>query len=260
MNWGDLLLSASLSFVVYAAIFVPLERVLAIHQYRWFRRGLRTDLLFLFANFLVWTPLVGLALVSLYAAVQLLPLAWLQDPVATMPYWLQAVIALLISDCAIYWFHRASHGLPLLWRFHRVHHSAESVDWVAAYREHPVDNLLTRCVENLPLFLLGLPLPMLAGFIAFRGLWALFIHSNVALCPGVLRYVLGSPRLHHWHHECEQGAHSNFANLNPLMDLIFGTYYDPGSYPERYGISGERRRSYWYWLLEPLGLVPRRNR
>lgn len=245
-------LMALVSFLIFGLIFTPLERQLAIHALPWQRAELGRDLLFLFGNFLLWTPLVTLLLLTLLGAVRALPLDGIQVPFATLPWWVQIPLALLLSDLATYWFHRASHRLPWLWRFHRTHHSAPHLDWIAAYREHPVDNLLTRAVENLPLMLLGLPLGWIAGIAAFRGLWALFIHSNINVDPGPLRYLLGSPRLHHWHHEVTVGGTCNFANLDPLMDVLFGTYRDPGRNPETYGDPEQPARSYVGHLLAPL--------
>ena len=128
---------------------------------------------------------------------------------------------------------------------------ADAGAFVNSRREHPFDNLYTRLVENLPLMLLGIPLHLLAGFAVFRGLWSLFIHSNTTLDPGPLRRLLGSPRLHHWHHAID-GGRVNFANLSPLMDLLFGTYCDPGRMPERYGITEPAPRRYLAQLAAPL--------
>ena len=122
---------------------------------------------------------------------------------------------------------------------------------MAAYREHPLDNIYTRFVENLPALLLGFPLETIAGFVYFRGLWGLFIHSNVNITLGPLAYLIGSPRLHHWHHDIDRNSNCNFANLSPLMDLLFGTYYDPGEEPERYGITEEVNRGYLAQMIEP---------
>jgi hypothetical protein len=72
---------------------------------------------------------------------------------------------------------------------------------------------LTQLAMNLPALVLSLELSGLAWLIVFRGVWATFIHSNVRLpiCP--LRYLIGAPELHHWHHaraeraelECDGG-------------------------------------------------------
>ena len=54
---------------------------------------------------------------------------------------------------------------------------------------------------NLPIFLLGFPIETLAALIAFRGIWAIYIRSHVRLPIGPLRWFVGAPELHHWHHD-----------------------------------------------------------
>lgn len=248
----DALANALVSFLILFAVFLPLERLFPAQRQRVFRAGWGTDLLFFLGQYVLWTAPVVAALVFVSEHVDALPLASLREAVRSQPFWLQCAGVVLFSDLAIYWAHRASHAVPFLWRFHRVHHTAERLDWLAAHREHPFDNLYTRLVENLPLLVLGFPIHVLAGFAMFRGLWAIYIHSNVSLGPGPLRYVLGAPRLHHWHHEVERGGRVNFANLSPLMDLAFGTYHDPGAMPERYGLGERVPRGYWAQLIGPL--------
>ncbi len=251
--WSDPL-AVLLGVAVYGLIFTPLEWLVPRRPSPLLRPGLATDAAFLVGSFLLWTPLVGAALIALHGAIAALPLAGLREPFAALPAAAQVLLAILVSDCATYWFHRASHRLPLLWRFHRVHHSAERLDWVAAYREHPVDNLLTRAVENLPLMLLGLPLAWIAGLAAFRGLWALYIHSNIGWTPPRwLGGLLGSPRLHWWHHHPVAGQHANFANLDPLMDRLFGTYRHPDADPPELGDPAQPRRGYGAHLLAAFG-------
>ena len=155
--------------------------------------------------------------------------------VADQPWWLQAVEVILLSDFFVYWGHRLQHRIPFLWRFHSIHHSAEHLDWLAAHREHPLDTVYTMGLINLPAFLLGFPLETLAGLIAFRGIWAIYIHSNVRLPIGPLRWFVGAPELHHWHHDRASDA-GNYANISPLMDLAFGTYRCPDHEPEAFGI------------------------
>ena len=242
-----------LTFGVLMVVFLPLERLFPAHRQRVIRREWGTDVLFFLGQFLVWTtPVVAVLTFVYFNAKSVLPLEGLQEAVRSLPYWGQFLLAIGLCDMAIYWGHRLSHTNKFLWRFHRVHHTSERLDWVAAYREHPFDNLYTRLIENLPLILLGFPLYTIAGFMVFRGIWAVYIHSNVALDPGPLRYILGSPRLHHRHHDYEGGGRVNFANVSPLMDLLFGTYDDPGKMPERYGISDDVSHNYVRQLVDPL--------
>lgn len=126
--------------------------------------------------------------------------------VASQPFALHVLEVILLSDFCVYWGHRLQHRWSFLWRFHSVHHSAEHLDWLAAHREHPLDTVYTLTLINLPAFVLGFPLESLAGFIAFRGVWAIYIHSNVRLPLGPLRSILGAPELHHWHHARDRDA------------------------------------------------------
>ena len=177
--------------------------------------------------------------------------------VAAQPWWAQAVEVVLLSDLFIYWGHRLQHRVGFLWRFHAIHHSAEHLDWLAAHREHPLDSIYTIGLINLPAFVLGFPLQTIVGFIAFRGIWAIYIHSNVRLPLGPLRSLIGSPELHHWHHDRDRDA-GNYANLSPLMDLLFGTYRCPTHEPESFGLHEPMPRGYLAQMLWPL--LPRTRR
>lgn len=247
-----LLLNGILFFGILTLIFAPLEVLFRKQPQGLWRRESFTDLLFFFGQALLWTAPVTAALAWFITASDRLPLAGIRDAVAGWPLWLQIVAGLAVSDLCIYWGHRLSHRNAFLWRFHRVHHTSQALDYVAAYREHPFDNLYTRTIENAPLIVLGIPLQVVAGFIVFRGLWAVYIHSNVALEPGPLRVLLGSPRLHHWHHEKRSHARVNFANLSPLMDVLFGTYHDPGHHPQEYGIAARVSHGYVAQMVGPL--------
>ena len=223
-------------------IFSPLERLFSIHHQPLLRPQLWVDFAFLWGQFLLWGGGTVAALLWLQGALH--EFAWIEQLHAytqKLPLSVLLPGGILLSDLCIYWGHRLSHQVPILWSIHRIHHTAQTLDWVAAYREHPIDHLYTRLIENLPLLILGVPLDMLAGFFVFRGLWALWIHSNSHLPIGPLKYLFGSPHLHHWHHDDVKGGHCNYANLCPLMDLIFGTYYAPKGYPAHYGSSEETR-------------------
>jgi sterol desaturase/sphingolipid hydroxylase (fatty acid hydroxylase superfamily) len=252
MHFYNQLTSTALSFVFLLIVFLPMEKVFPAKKgQKFFRKNWMVDLCFFLGQYLIWG---GLVLVTLHYFSD-----WLQNilpgsfrkMVAGQPWWLQAAEVIVLSDFLIYWAHRLQHNNPFLWRFHKVHHSAEHLDWLAAHREHPLDSLYTIGIINLPAFILGFPLEMLAGFIAFRGIWAIYIHSNVRLPLRFLRVIIGSPELHHWHHDRDRHA-GNYANISPLMDIIFGTYTCPGHEPERFGIHEPVPKTYIGQLLEPL--------
>ncbi len=256
MNFSALLLSAGLSFVLLALVFRPLEMVFpAKPGERFLRPAWLLDLCFFLGQYLLWNSLVLWALSHFGDWIDRVMPHGFRETVAAQPLWLQAIEVVLLSDLLIYWGHRLQHRVGFLWRFHAVHHSTEHLDWLAAHREHPLDSIYTIGLINLPAFVLGFPLETLAGFITFRGVWAVYIHSNVRLPLGPLRLVLGSPEIHHWHHDRDREA-GNYANLSPLMDIIFGTYHCPDHEPERYGIDEPSPRTWLGHMVMPL--LPKR--
>jgi sterol desaturase/sphingolipid hydroxylase (fatty acid hydroxylase superfamily) len=87
--------------------------------------------------------------------------------------------------------------------------------------------------------------------VAFRGIWAIYIHSNVRIPLGPLKLLIGSPELHHWHHDKERDR-GNYANISPLMDVIFGTYVCPPKEPDAFGIKEDFPKSYIGQLVYPM--------
>ncbi len=251
--------AALASFGVLALVMWPLERLFPARSKAspWHRRARSVDTLFFFGQYFVWTGLAASALALVHPWLgTLLPASW-RGAFGSQPAALQIVEGVVLADLCVYGFHRACHHFDLLWRFHAVHHSAPEVDWLAAHREHPLDGLFTQLVVNLPLLLLGVPLSWLAGLIAFRGLWAIFVHSNVNLPLGPLLYVFGAPQLHRWHHSRDGMARHNFANLAPYVDLLFGTFHRPPAGDERWdvGLSEPYPTSYVGQLLRPFVIL-----
>lgn len=241
------------SLTLFFVIFFLLEKLFTRHKQDTFRKEWFTDLLFFLGQYLVWITLSIFVLLWLREFFSTLPFTLaIAKSVQAQPYWIQVLEVIFLCDLSVYWAHRLAHRIDFLWRFHRVHHTTKKLDWIAAYREHPLDNVYTRVVENLPAFILGFPLETLAGFMVFRGLWSLYIHSNTDISIGYLKYLIGSPILHHWHHEVEMNSRCNFTNLSPLMDILFGTFYDPkDKKPKNYGIPEKISHNYFLLILSP---------
>jgi sterol desaturase/sphingolipid hydroxylase (fatty acid hydroxylase superfamily) len=248
--------TASLSFFFLVLVFRPLEVVFpAKPGQRFFRPAWFTDLCFFLGQYLLWGGIVLWALVQVSYWIDGIVPARFREAVASQPWWLQAIEVVLLSDFLIYWGHRLQHRVGFLWRFHAVHHSAEHLDWLAAHREHPLDTIYTMGLINLPAMVLGFPLETIAGLIVFRGLWAIYIHSNVRLPIGPVRMLIGAPELHHWHHDRDRDA-GNYANISPLMDILFGTYRCPDHEPEHFGLKEPTPTTYLSHIVEPL--LPRK--
>jgi sterol desaturase/sphingolipid hydroxylase (fatty acid hydroxylase superfamily) len=251
-NVGLTLLSVAASFFFLMLVFWPMELAFpAKRGQRFFRPDWWTDLCFFLGQYLLWSGLVlwGLSYVNGWIT-EVMP-GGFRAAVASQPWWLQAIEVIVLSDVLIYWAHRLQHSNAFLWRFHSVHHTAEHLDWLAAHREHPLDSIYTVGLINLPAVLLGFSLESIALLVVFRGIWAIYIHSNVRLPIGPLRVLIGAPELHHWHHAKDRRA-GNYANISPLMDVLFGTYTCPDHEPEAFGIEEPSPSSYLGHLLMPL--------
>lgn len=245
-----MVLATGASLFFLALMFAPLEKLFPAKTQRFFRPEWWTDLAFFLGQYFLWGGLVVGLLVLFRDWLGGTVPAGFRTAVASQPWWLQAIEVIVLSDLLIYWGHRIQHRVEFLWRFHSIHHSAEHLDWLAAHREHPVDTVYTMGLINLPAFIMGFPLEILAGLLAFRGVWAIYIHSNVRLPIGPIRALIGAPELHHWHHSRERDA-GNYANISPLMDLAFGTYRCPDHEPESLGIREPISRSYLGQLIHP---------
>lgn len=245
------LLVTAASFGFLLAVFRPLEWAFPANgKQRFFRPEWWTDLCFFLGQYLFW----GGAVLGVLTHYRQWLLSFIssdfQTLVGSQPWWLQAIEVLFLSDFLIYWGHRLQHTLPVLWRFHAVHHSAEHLDWLAAHREHPLDTVYTMTLINTPAIVLGFPLDTLAALMAFRGIWAIYIHSNVRLPIGPIRVLIGAPELHHWHHDRDRLA-GNYANVSPLMDVLFGTYVCPDNEPQAFGVKEHIPRTYLGQIFHP---------
>jgi len=240
------------SFIFLILVFLPMEKVFpAKAKQPFFRPHWALDALFFLGQYILWSGLVLWTLNHFNGFLSQIVPAEIRSFVRSYPMWLQAIVVIVLSDFIIYWGHRLQHKIGFLWRFHKVHHSAEHLDWLAAHREHPIDSIYTVGLINLPAFILGFPLETIAGIIAFRGIWAIYIHSNVRLPIGPFKILIGAPELHHWHHDLDRDA-GNYANISPIMDVVFGTYVCPDKEPEQFGIKEEFPKNYVGQMLYPV--------
>jgi lathosterol oxidase len=245
-----------LNLIAYSAVFVPLERLFARRpEQPVFRQAWRTDLAYFMASALLVQVTTLLTMKPAMVLFDWAASSAVQRAVAGQPFVVQFAEILVLTDLAQYWVHRAFHQVPILWRFHRIHHSTEVMDWLAGSRLHLIDVVVTRGLTYVPLYVLGFAEAALFTYVAFVSIQATFIHANVRFDFGPLRWLLATPQFHHWHHAAEREAvDRNFAVHLPVIDRLFGTYHLPGRrWPSSYGLVGAERpaEGYLRQLIEP---------
>ncbi|WP_084624992.1 sterol desaturase family protein [Erythrobacter cryptus] len=237
-----------LGVITTAALFVPLERAFPLRRGQGvFRRGWLTDTQYFFASHVLAQVMSVAVLAPAVALGAVLALPQAQAAVEGLPWLVQWAMCVLVADLAQYGVHRAFHAVPLLWRFHKVHHSVEAMDWLAGSRLHLVDVIVTRGLVLLALLVAGFAESVVYAYLALVSFHAVFIHANFAPRWGWLERWVAMPRFHHWHHAREAEARDvNFAVHLPMIDRWFGTCHMPeGRWPEGYGLADERAPEGW---------------
>ena len=166
---------------------------------------------------LSWAVVVPLSAFAVSHALDWRPMWW--------SGWPGLVLDLLLLDCWIYWWHRANHVVPVLWRFHEVHHLDGFLDASSALRFHFGEVLLSAVVRVGVILLLGVPLLSVVVFETLLALSAMFHHSNLRLPPRLeraLSCVIVTPSIH-WvhHHAIRRDTDSNYSALISLWDRLF---------------------------------------
>jgi sterol desaturase/sphingolipid hydroxylase (fatty acid hydroxylase superfamily) len=261
LKYGLQVLKLLIWLVVLAAVFTPLERLFALHPTKIFRKGFLTDLGYYFVSSFVPALLLSVPLGLLAWSVHKFIPASFTSMMGALPFGVRVAGSLVVGEIGYYWGHRWSHEIPLLWRFHAVHHSAEHIDYLVNTRAHPVDMVFTRLCEMIPMYVLGLTSPLTRSgnlipvlVILLGTFWGFFIHANVKWRFGFLEWLVATPGFHHWHHTNDGPAYinKNYASMLPGIDVLFGTMYLPkDKTPGCYGIDAPTPPRLVEQLIEP---------
>jgi sterol desaturase/sphingolipid hydroxylase (fatty acid hydroxylase superfamily) len=146
----------------------------------------------------------------------------------SLPAGVSLVLAVILLDMLIYWQHRFSHSIPVLWKFHRMHHADTMIDVTTGSRFHPVEIVFSLLLKLLAIVLLG---PSAWAVILFEVILngtAMFNHSNINLPRGVdkvLRKVLVTPDMHRVHHSVLPAEYNQNYGFNlSVWDYLFSSY------------------------------------
>ena len=169
------------------------------------------------------------------------------------------VVDLLLLDLFLYWWHRANHAVPLLWRFHEVHHLDRFLDTSSALRFHFGEVALSAVARTAIIVPLGVPLSSVLVFETLVLMAALFHHSNLRLpkrFEGALSRVIITPSIH-WvhHHAVRADTDSNYGTILSLWDRLFASRSPtPRRLDMPIGVEGEHDRGLPALLVRPLGV------
>ena len=231
-----------LDMLLMTLIFSPIEVLWpAYPKQNVFRSEWLTDIVYFLSTHL---PIQITSFVILLPATQLtsiLNIPAVIDVVSHLPWLVQFFLAVMVADLAEYFIHRAFHKVPFMWRFHAIHHSSKSLDWIAGSRAHIVEDVVVRGFILIPMMLV-FPHNMILAYLFFVNLHATWTHCNFGPNIKWLEPFLIQPRYHHWHHTSQAEAiDRNFAIHFPWIDKMFGTHYLPGDkWPDTYGLHDEK--------------------
>ncbi len=261
--WRDFFGMAKILAVAFI-IITPFELLMPLRRGKsFYREGFWTDIAHHFVTNVIFKYLtLAVGVGFLYVLIEAyLPLEGIRAAIRSQPTWLQVIQALLVADFIRYWMHRAMHEVPFLWRIHACHHSPRQMDILATNRVHPFDVTSRKIAADGMVLALGFSISAYFWVFLIFSFWGYFQHANIRLDRDSLlgrilwplRWIIATPRFHHWHHAYE--VHNvNHGLTFAFWDVLFGTAYypDDASYPKSYGIPEAHPKSWALQMVYPV--------
>ncbi|AEL26609.1 fatty acid hydroxylase [Cyclobacterium marinum DSM 745] len=259
MEFLDMILGIDPNFIVIGliAIFFSLEQVSQSPV------NFKKRIHHLFHNLLFQVILVGLNV--FFVTFQVFSIEWLNEHhigllyLIELPFWIKLFISVALYDITAYWIHRGTHVIPLLWRFHRVHHSDTSMDASTVFRFHPFELILVFGMGNiLTAALFGTDVLSMAVYYLFLYVFFFFEHANLTY-PKWLNSSIGlifvMPDHHRVHHQQDQYyTDSNYADIFIVWDRVFGTFKIMPAQKNKYGLTEfdeDKKQTFLFLIKSP---------
>jgi sterol desaturase/sphingolipid hydroxylase (fatty acid hydroxylase superfamily) len=169
---------------------------------------------------------------------------------------LQFVAVYLINTFIGYWAHRLMHT-RFLWEIHKVHHAAEEMNVVTAFRNHPIEQLIMSILNAFPVALLGASSPVIIVYTMGNLVYGSLAHSEIRLKSTLWNLIWITPAAHRIHHSNRiEHFDRNFGVLT-LWDYLFGTYVVPSNEKLNYGVDDGETFNRSRYVLEVFDNVRR---
>jgi sterol desaturase/sphingolipid hydroxylase (fatty acid hydroxylase superfamily) len=167
-----------------------------------------------------------------------------------LPLWMQFAIILLVGDLWIYVMHRTAHAVPLLWRIHRIHHSSIEIDWLAAFRNHPIELLWFNVPRSAAIVLCGFSPWVGSLYFVIYAVHSTFVHANASVRIPIIEKWIGLPNFHHGHHAIDV-VDRNFGAQLLIWDRMFGTAIWRDEQASEFGLDDPPRLSFLSHMVAP---------
>lgn len=253
--------------LIYVSLLVWLLEVLLPWRknQRIIRKGFWLDAFYMFFNFFLFSLIIYslLSNVTEFWFGKLMQLLGLpkRGLIDLGKLWLplQFLIFFFINDLVQWTVHVVLHRIPVLWRFHQVHHSVREMGFAAHLRYHFMETVFYKSAQYIFLaWLFHFHLEYAFYLHAFTVLIGHLNHANVGWDYGPLRYVFNNPKMHIWHHAKQlPESHPNGMNFGitlSVWDYLFRTVYIPGSGRDiELGFEGIEHypTSFWQHIITP---------
>lgn len=212
--------------------------------------------------------IIHLVIHTLLAFVLIVLSDWCRSNGFGLVYWTNAnvIAAILISFLVLDFFggwlvHITQHKIPVLWRFHVVHHADNNVDVTTGLRHHPVESVLRGIYFIAAIFISGAPMYAVMIFQTALVLFVGFTHANINLprrLDAALSWIFVSPNMHKVHHHFQQPyTDTNYGAILAIWDRLFGTFKKLDSSQIKYGLDryypNEEDENFMMLFRKPFG-------
>ncbi|MBX2930682.1 MAG: sterol desaturase family protein [Chitinophagaceae bacterium] len=185
-----------------------------------------------------------------------------------LAYWFNAgiigtiIISFLVLDFFGGWLvHIVEHKVPLLWRFHVIHHADNNVDVTTGLRHHPIESIIRGIFFFAGIIVSGAPMYAVMIFQTILVVATAFTHANIALptwLDKALSYVLVSPNMHKVHHHWKQPyTDTNYGAILSIWDRLLGTFAHLPHTEIKYGLDNyypnEKDEDFILLMKKPFG-------